>query len=66
MNGKLSFDKHQPIKVLRMNTPSPLELATAQKRIGEELGVSPWVAIDQVKVNVFGSHPLANPRPLRP
>ena len=37
-----------------MNVPSPLELATAQNRIGEELGVSPWVAIDQVKVNVFG------------
>ena len=37
-----------------MNAPSPLELATAQNRIGEELGVSPWVAIDQVKVNVFG------------
>ena len=37
-----------------MNAPSPLELATAQSRIGEELGVSPWVAIDQVKVNVFG------------
>ena len=37
-----------------MNAPPPLELATAQNRIGEELGVSPWVAIDQVKVNVFG------------
>ena len=54
MNGKLSFGKLQPIKVLRMNATPSLELATAQKRIGEELGVSPWVAIDQVKVNVFG------------
>ena len=29
-------------------------LATAQQRIGEKIGVSPWVFIDQTQVNVFG------------
>ena len=29
-------------------------LSNADKRIGEKLGISPWVAIDQVQVNVFG------------
>ncbi len=29
-------------------------LATAENHIGEPLGVSDWVDIDQVQVNVFG------------
>ena len=29
-------------------------LSNADKRIGEKLGISPWVSIDQVQVNVFG------------
>ena len=29
-------------------------LATAESRVGEKLGVSDWVFIDQVQVNVFG------------
>ena len=33
---------------------SPFLLATATQRIGEKLGISPWVLIDQVQVNVFG------------
>ena len=32
----------------------PFLLATAADRIGEKLGVSDWVFIDQVQVNVFG------------
>ena len=32
----------------------PFLLATAAERIGESLGVSDWVFIDQVQVNVFG------------
>lgn len=32
----------------------PFYLATAHERIGEKLGVSDWVFIDQVQVNVFG------------
>jgi len=32
----------------------PFLLATAGNRIGETLGVSDWVFIDQVQVNVFG------------
>ncbi len=35
-----------------MNTP--FLLSTARERIGEHLGTSNWVAIDQVQVNVFG------------
>ena len=29
-------------------------LSHADKRIGEKLGISPWVSIDQVQANVFG------------
>ena len=32
----------------------PFILSTAHERIGENLGVSDWVSIDQVQVNVFG------------
>lgn len=32
----------------------PFLLSTARTRIGEHLGSSDWVAIDQVQVNVFG------------
>ncbi len=32
----------------------PFLLSTAQSRIGQHLGVSNWVSIDQVQVNVFG------------
>ncbi len=32
----------------------PFLLSTAEQRIGEKLGVSDWVFIDQVQVNVFG------------
>ena len=36
-------------------TPTlPFLLATATRRIGQKLGISPWVHIDQVQVNVFG------------
>jgi acyl dehydratase len=36
-------------------TPTlPFLLATATQRIGQKLGISPWVHIDQVQVNVFG------------
>lgn len=37
-----------------MNESKPFLLATARDRIGEPLGVSDWVFIDQVQVNVFG------------
>jgi len=33
---------------------TPFTLATAESRVGEKLGVSDWVFIDQVQVNVFG------------
>jgi len=33
---------------------TPFLLRTAEDRIGEELGVSDWVFIDQIQVNVFG------------
>ena len=36
-----------------MDNP-PFLLSTASERIGEKLGVSDWVFIDQVQVNVFG------------
>ncbi len=32
----------------------PFLLSTAEQRVGEKLGVSDWVFIDQVQVNVFG------------
>jgi acyl dehydratase len=32
----------------------PFLLSTARDRIGEKLGVSDWVSIDQIQVNVFG------------
>ncbi|MEM8766854.1 MAG: MaoC/PaaZ C-terminal domain-containing protein [Pseudomonadota bacterium] len=32
----------------------PFLLSTAEARIGEPLGISDWVRIDQVQVNVFG------------
>lgn len=32
----------------------PFFLTTAQEHIGEKLGISDWVFIDQVQVNVFG------------
>jgi len=32
----------------------PFLLADASERIGEQLGVSDWVSIDQIQVNVFG------------
>ena len=35
-------------------TTQPLLLATANERVGEKLGISDWVFIDQVQVNVFG------------
>ncbi|MFL2523088.1 MAG: MaoC/PaaZ C-terminal domain-containing protein [Candidatus Azotimanducaceae bacterium] len=37
-----------------MTTTTPFLLATARQRIGEKIGISPWVLIDQVQVNVFG------------
>ena len=37
-----------------MTTTTPFLLATAGQRIGEKIGISPWVLIDQVQVNVFG------------
>ena len=38
-----------------MSQPAqPFLLATAEDRIGEKLGISDWVFIDQVQVNVFG------------
>lgn len=37
-----------------MNEQKPFLLATAGERIGESLGTSDWVFIDQVQVNVFG------------
>lgn len=37
-----------------MSDKTPFLLATAQQRIGEMIGVSPWVFIDQVQVNIFG------------
>ncbi|MDA1073898.1 MAG: MaoC/PaaZ C-terminal domain-containing protein [Proteobacteria bacterium] len=36
------------------STHRPFLLTEAQSRIGESLGVSDWVFIDQVQVNVFG------------
>jgi acyl dehydratase len=33
---------------------TPFLLSTAEARIGEQLGVSDWVFIDQIQVNVFG------------
>lgn len=33
---------------------APFRLSTARERIGEHLGVSDWVFIDQIQVNVFG------------
>jgi acyl dehydratase len=35
-------------------TKQPFRLADAHERLGEELGVSDWVSIDQTQVNVFG------------
>ncbi|HBF63071.1 MAG TPA: hypothetical protein DDW59_06520, partial [Gammaproteobacteria bacterium] len=32
---------------------SPFLLANAQQQVGQALGISPWVFIDQVQVNVF-------------
>ena len=32
----------------------PFLLSTAADRVGEKLGISDWVSIDQVQVNVFG------------
>ncbi len=37
-----------------MTENAPFLLATAPGRIGETIGISPWVFIDQVQVNVFG------------
>jgi len=37
-----------------MSEAQPFQLASAEKRIGQHLGESPWVFIDQVQVNVFG------------
>ncbi len=37
-----------------MALDKPFELATAHERLGEKLGVSDWVFVDQVQVNVFG------------
>lgn len=40
-----------------MNTnasPQPFYLKTAHERIGQKLGVSDWVFIDQIQVNIFG------------
>ena len=36
-----------------MSQNPPFLLATARQRIGERIGVSPWVFIDQVQTNVF-------------
>ncbi len=35
-------------------TSRPFLLSEAESRQGEQLGVSDWVAIDQIQVNVFG------------
>ena len=37
-----------------MSTNLPFRLATAGQRLGEKLGVSPWITIDQTQVNIFG------------
>ena len=37
-----------------MSANLPFRLATAGQRLGEKLGVSPWVTIDQTQVNIFG------------
>lgn len=42
------------IEIPSMPDQSRFFLATAQQRIGERIGVSPWVFIDQTQVNVFG------------
>ncbi len=38
----------------RSDAQQPFLLATANERLGESLGVSDWVFIDQTQVNVFG------------
>ena len=38
----------------QMSEREPCLLSTAQARVGQKLGVSDWVFIDQVQVNVFG------------
>lgn len=37
-----------------MTADRPFLLSEASERIGEKLGVSDWVCIDQIQVNVFG------------
>ncbi len=37
-----------------MGDDTPFFLETAHERVGEKLGTSDWVFIDQVQVNVFG------------
>lgn len=37
-----------------MNESQPFLLSTARERIGQPLGTSNWVAIDQIQVNMFG------------
>ncbi len=37
-----------------MTTDRPFLLSDACERVGEKLGVSDWVFIDQVQVNIFG------------
>ncbi len=37
-----------------MSANLPFRLASAGQRIGEKLGVSPWITIDQSQVNIFG------------
>ena len=37
-----------------MSDSQSFYLSKAHKMIGQKLGVSPWVSIDQIQVNVFG------------
>lgn len=37
-----------------MNASAPFLLSKANERVGEKLGVSDWVFIDQIQVNIFG------------
>ena len=33
--------------------PTPLRLAELDTRVGEEIGVSPWLAVDQQRIDLF-------------
>ena len=44
----------QGVSMEAVASESPFLLANAHERIGQQLGVSDWVFIDQTQVNVFG------------